>query len=1023
MRNIYRLWFVLVLISGTIGEAFAQIQIKGKVLDSNTKEPIIAATVSVIEELSGSLTDVDGAFTVPVKELPAVIKISYLGYREQQVDVYDASEPILVELVENNNFLKEVVVVGYGTQKRKELTGSVASIGKESLQQISTSFDNLLGGTVSGLNVSQSSGLPGATSNIRIRGGNSITGGNEPLYVIDGVLVYNDNAATSTGVTRATSDFNPLAAINPNDIESIEVLKDVSASAIYGSRGANGVIIVTTKSGKKGRNNIEYQYTIGWQSSRKKLDLMNASDWGKLYLEIATPNQIEANGLTDEIVASWGEGSDWQEAALRTALTQNHQLSISGGDEKTRYLVSGNFSDQDGILLNTGFKRYSGRLNFERDLFSNFTVGVNLTASKSLQNGITDFNSYDSYVGGNSNAFEYVLRIPQAVPIYNADGSYNYVNPYEVGDIRNGTQTPNAIADLTEVVSETKNNTLIGKAFAKWTILQDFVLKLSASTNLVNTTQNYYAPSTSAAGITVGGYGTVGNKRYDSYQYEATLNWTKTLGKHAFDILAGYTTQVTNIEYATATSEKFANESLTYHSLQSGSLLVSPQTGALVSTLHSALGRINYTYKDRYHLTATLRADGSSRFAVNNRWGYFPSVGLSWNLEEESFLRGNKVIDELKLRGSFGTVGNQEIGDYKALATYGTVRSYFGNTGVTGYVRNNLENPDLKWETTTQYNVGFDLSILKRRLNFIFDVYSKKTSDLLLSIPVEQTTGFSYQLKNVGNVTNKGIEFAVNASVIENKDFSWNLSANIAHNKNEVTNIGSLDAIKSTYTIIKKGESLGSFYGWVFDGIVQKGDDLNVVPKPSPKPTVEYGDAKFVDQNGDGEIDQDNDRVVLGSIQPDFTYGFSTTLRYKDWSIFAAFQGSQGNEIYNSLRQRLETASTSYNVSTALLNRWSETNPSTTIAKPYASNNYTNYLDSRYVEDASYLRLKNVTLSYVLPIRFNKAPSTRIRAFVSGQNLLTVTGYKGYDPEVASGIDSGAYPTARTYSLGVNISY
>ena len=266
---------------------------------------------------------------------------------------------------------------------------------------------------------------------------------------------------------------------------------------------------------------------------------------------------------------------------------------------------------------------------------------------------------------------------------------------------------------------------------------------------------------------------------------------------------------MTNIEYATATSEKFANESLTYHSLQSGSLLVSPQTGALVSTLHSALGRINYTYKDRYHLTATLRAEGSSRFAVNNRWGYFPSVGLSWNLEEESFLRGNKVIDELKLRGSFGTVGNQEIGDYKALATYGTVSSYFGNTGVTGYVRNILENPDLKWETTTQYNVGFDLSILKRRLNFVFDIYSKKTSDLLLSIPVEQTTGFSYQLKNVGNVTNKGIEFAVNASVIENKDFSWNLSANIAHNKNEVTNIGSLDAIKSTYTIIKKGESFG----------------------------------------------------------------------------------------------------------------------------------------------------------------------------------------------------------------------
>lgn len=1021
IRKLFLTLFVLSAISFSLS---AQTVIKGKIIDSRNGEDMIGASIAVKSSPgNGTITGVDGSFALETsEELPVTLEVTFIGYRSQEIDVYDASEPILIELTENHNFIKEVVVVGYGTQKRKQLTGSIASIGKETLRQVSTSFDNLLGGTVSGLNVSQSSGQPGAVSNIRIRGGNSITGGNEPLYVIDGVLIYNDNAATSTGVTRATSDFNPLAAINPNDIESIEVLKDVSAAAIYGSRGANGVIIVTTKSGKKGRNNIEYQYTLGWQSSRKTLDLMGASDWGKLYLEIATPAQIESSGLTAEKVAAWGEGDDWQEAALRTALTQNHQLSISGGDEKTRYLVSGNFSDQDGILQNTGFKRYSGRLNFERDLFSNFVVGVNLTASKATQNGMTDFNSYASYVGGNSNSFEYALRIPRAVPIYDENGKYNFSNPYEVGDIRNGTQTPNAIADLTEVISETKTNTLIGSAFAKWSIVPDLVLKLSASTNLVNTTQNYYAPSTSVAGITVGGYGTVGNKRYDSYQYEATLNWRKTLGQHAFDILGGYTSQVTNIEYATATAEKFSNESLTYHSLQSGSLLVAPETGATISTLHSVLGRVNYTFKDRYHLTATLRADGSSRFASNKRWGYFPSLGLSWNLDEESFLHDNKVIDELKLRGSVGTVGNQEIGDYRSLATYGTVRYYFGNTSVTGYLRNNLENSNLKWETTTQYNVGFDLSVLKRRLNFVFDAYYKKTSDLLLSIPIEQTTGFSSQLKNVGNVTNKGVEFAVNAVIVDNKDFSWNLSANIAHNKNEVTDIGVLDAIKSSYTIIQKGESLGSFYGWVFDGIVQKGDDLSAVAKPSPKPNVEYGDAKFVDQNKDGEIDQDNDRVVLGSIQPDFTYGFSTSLRYKDWTLFAAFQGSQGNEVYNSLRQRLETPSTSYNVSTALLDRWSETNPSTTIPKAHASNNYTNYLDSRYVENASFLRLKNVTLGYVLPVRFGKAPTTRIRIFASGQNLLTFTPYKGYDPEVASGIDAGAYPTARTYSLGVNIT-
>lgn len=1003
----------------------AQTTLYGKIIDSRSNEPVIGASVVVKGSTAeGSLTDINGNFSFKTtKNLPITLNVKFIGYRSQEIDVYDAERPITISLAEDFNYINEVVVVGYGTQKRKELTGSIASIGKEILKQQAVSFDNLLGGQVAGLNVSESSGLPGATSNIRIRGGNSITGGNEPLYVIDGVLIYNDNNATSTGITRATSDFNPLAAINPNDIESIEVLKDVSAAAIYGSRGANGVIIVTTKSGKKGKQNIDYQYTLGWQTVHKKLDLLTAKDWGNLYLEIATASQLQSSGITAEKVANWGNGDDWQNAALRTATTKEHQISISGGDEKSRYLISGNYRDQDGILLNTGFKRYSGRLNFERDLFHNFTIGLNTTASKTEQNGITDFNSYQSYIGGNSNAFGYVIRIPRAVSIYNSDGSYNYENPFEVGDIRVGTQTPNAIADLTQVTSQTKVNTIIGNAFARWQILPSLILKFSASTNLVNSTQNYYAPSTSAAGITVGGYGTVGNKRYDSYQYETTLNWVKKYGEHSFDILGGYTSQVTNTEYAVAISEKFANETLTYHSLQTGSLLVSPETGATKSTLHSVLGRLNYTFKDRYHLTATLRADGSSRFADNNRWGYFPSLGLSWNLNEENWLRNNKTINELKLRASVGTVGNQEIGDYQALATYGTVHYYFGNTAVTGYTRNNLENPNLKWETTTQYNLGFDLSLLKNRLSFVFDTYYKKTSDLLLSIPVEQTTGLTSQLQNVGSITNKGIEFGVNAAIIDNKDLHWNISANIAHNKNEVTSLGSLESIKSTYTIIKVGESLGSFYGWKFNGIVQKGDDLTKVPSPSPKPTVEYGDAKFVDQNNDKEIDQDNDRVVLGSIQPDFTYGFSTTLSYKDWSLFVSFQGSKGNDVYNSLRQQLETPSTNYNGSTALLDRWTETNPSTTIAKAYASSSYSNYLDSRYIEDASFLKLKNLTLSYVLPFRIQNTPNARIRLFVSGQNLFTLTKYKGYDPEVANGIDSGAYPTARAYSIGVNITY
>ena len=1023
MKNL-RFLVAIALATGPLW-AFAQNVITGSVKDVRTGDVLIGASVIVTGERGqGVVTDYDGNFTLTTKkEAPLTLRVEFIGYRAIDVDVYDFEEPVEIALADNSNRLDEVVVVGYGVQQRKQLTGSVTTVNKDLLDQTVTSFDNLLGGAVSGLNVTESSGQPGATNNIRIRGGNSITGGNEPLYVIDGVLIYNDNSATSTGVSHATNDFNPLAAINPGDIESIEVLKDVSATAIYGSRGANGVIIVTTKSGKKGRTNIEYQYTIGWQKAAKKLDLLNAQQWGELYLEIATPAQLASSGLTAAQVASWGEGSDWQDAALRTATTQNHQLSISGGDERTRYLISGNFSDQDGILVNTGFKRYAGRLNFERDLYKSLTVGVNVSASKSEQNGITDFNSYSSYVGGNSNAFEYVLRIPQAVAIYNADGSYNYSNPYEVGDLRNGDVTPNALADLTDVTSQTKSNNLLGNAFAKWSILPELVLKLQASTNIVNTTQNFFAPGVSSPGITVGGYGTVGNSRFDVYQYEATLNWNKEIGRHHFDILGGYTSQVTNHEYTVATSENFANETLGYHSLQSGSLLVAPSTGASRSTLHSVLGRVNYTLNGRYNFTATLRADGSSRFAKNHRWGYFPSLGVSWNVDEEKFLKGNKLINELKLRASLGTVGNQEIGDYRALATYGTTSYYFGDSRNTGYVRSNLENPDLKWETTASYNVGFDLAILKERLHFVFDAYYKKTSDLLLSIPVEQTTGFSSQLQNIGNVTNKGVEFAVNANIIQQKNFSWDVSANIAHNKNEVTNIGPLDYIVSGSTIIKEGEPLGSFYGWQFDGLVQQGEDLSKVPAPSPKPTVEYGDAKFVDVNGDGEITQEADRVVLGSIQPDFTYGLSTTVRYKDWSLFAAFQGSQGNDIYNSLRQRLETASTSYNGSTALLDRWTPTNTQTTIAKAYSSNNYTNYLDSRYIEDGSYLRLKNITLTYQLPVRIQKALQTRIKVFASATNLFTITGYKGYDPEVAGGVDAGAYPTARTYTLGVNLNF
>jgi TonB-linked SusC/RagA family outer membrane protein len=965
--------------------------------------------------------DLDGNFTIKTDDkLPITLHVEFLGYRSKDIKVYDDSEPVEVELVESSNYLSEAVIIGYGSQNRKEVTGSIAEVSKEAIGQQTTSFDAALGGQVAGLTISQASGQPGTQSSIRIRGGNSITAGNEPLYVIDGVQIYNDNSSTDVGVARLAGDFNPLATINPNDIQSIEVLKDVSATAIYGSRGANGVILVTTKSGKKSRNVIEYQYTAGWQNASKTYDLLNAKQWGELYLEIATDVQKKETGLNAANVAALGTGTDWQDAALRTGVSHNHQLSFSGGDELTRYLISGNYLDQEGIVIGTDFKRYSGRLNFERDVLPNITVGVNVSAAKTEQNGLSTYSGLNT--NRIQNPYEYIARSNPITNIYNSDGSYNYANVFETGDLRLGDVTVNAISDLQNVQAVTSVNNVIGNAFFRWRFDPSFTLKLAATTNIYNTNQSFYAPSYTTPGFLAKGYGSVGTQKSDNWQYEATLEYNHVFNKrHSVTGLLGYTTQTTEIANNISTATKFSNENLGYYNLQGANVPLSPETTGVTSVLNSVLGRVTYSYRQRYNATATLRADGSSRFAKNNKWGYFPSLGFAWNVNEERFLRRNKVINALKVRASLGTVGNQEIGDYQYDATYASHLYSLGGTSVISYLRDNLENPDLKWEQTASYNVGADLSLFQSRLNVNLDAYYKKTSDLLLNIPVELTTGFSFQLQNIGNVTNTGVELAVSGTPVETKDVTLNLSGNIAHNVNKVTYIGNLAYSVSGNTIIKVGEALGTFYGYKFDGIVQLGDDLSKVPSPTHKPTVEYGDVKYVDVDGDKQITQTNDRQVLGSIQPDFTYGFSASFRYKDWSLFAAFQGSKGNQIYNYQRQMLETADLTYNVSSSMLGRWTETNPSNYLGKAYVTSSI--YMDSRYVEDASYLRLTNLSVSYQLPLKVESAKTLKAKVFASAQNLFTITNYKGLDPSISGTTDYGSYPSARTFSVGVNITF
>ncbi|MDR3269479.1 MAG: TonB-dependent receptor, partial [Tannerella sp.] len=971
-----------------------------------------------------------GNFTLRAQSLPVTLSVHFLGYKTSETEIHEYTGAITILLQEDADLLDEVVVIGYGTQRRKELTGSVASVSKAVLEHPTTSLDKMLGGAVAGVSVTQESGQPGAGSSIRIRGGNSINASNEPLYVIDGFIFFNDNSSTKVGIGGIEGSLNPLAAINPSDIESVEVLKDVSATAIYGSRGANGVVIVTTKKGTRGANNISYQYSIGWDNPAKRLDLLNASQWARIQKDFF----YNKGRYTDEEIEQLGEGYDWQGAVLRTGVAQTHELSVSGGADNLRYLLSGNYTNQEGIIIHSGFERYNVRLNLDRNITNRFSVGITATAGKSTQNTLTTFEeanfSSSPYSAGITNSLTYALYVPPVVPIYNQNGSYNYHNPFEYGYLVYNGVTANPVSDLNNSTGESIHTTLLGNFSAKYDILDGLTAKVNAGTYISYLTQNYFAPSYTALGLSVEGIGGIGNKRQDVSQTEYTLAYAKRFNEnHFIDILAGYTSQSTKTHYVINLTSHFTKESLGVNNLADGTEPSPPFSGASVADLHSLLGRINYTLLGRYNLTATLRGDKSSKFAKGHLWGYFPSVGLSWNVNEESFLRSLETLEHLKLRLTYGTVGNQEIGDYLYAQSF-KASSY---NGKIVYTQTNLGNENLKWETTVQYNAGIDVGLFDDQLSFVADVYYKKTSDLLLETRVDPSLAVKSQLYNVGNVTNRGLELMASVVPVENKQFKWTITANIARNINEITKLNDKDELligNDGEEILKVGESLGSFYGLVFDGIVQKDEDVSKLPT-TVHGVMQPGDMKIADISGsngtpDGKIDS-YDRAVLGNIQPDYTYGVLTTLNYRSFDFFIALQGSQGGKLYNKLRRHLESPNDTYNASAALLNSWTEEYPSNTLAglRNIANDRYYSFLDSRYIEDASFLRLKNVTLGYTVDTSKIRAlqASFKVRIFVSAQNLLVLTPYKGYDPEVSRGIDLGNYPTARSYLVGANVAF
>jgi len=999
-------------------------RIEGIVTDSVTKQPIAGVVLrikSVTHEVS---TGSDGRFVfITGQKLPYTLIVSFIGYKTKEVVA--TGSPVNIQLAENIAQLNDVVIVGYGTQKKSDLTGSIGSVPKNILNQPAASFDNLLQGAVPGVAVTQNSGQPGSTATIRVRGGNSISFGNAPLYVIDGFIIYNDNDYANVG-SNGTS-VNALSTINPNDIESIEVLKDASATAIYGSHGANGVVIITTKKGKKGTNNVTFSSYYGDQTIAKKLDLLDASQWGALVNDVNVSDGV-AKTYTNAQLAALGTGSDWQSSALRNAPEYNGELSISGGDEKSRYLISGDYFDQEGTILNTGFKRYSARVNYEKNVTNKFKISTNIFGSQSIENKLvgSGYNSINF-----SNAFSSLILTSPVAQIRNADGSYNTTSPY------NPTPT-NPLEDITATTNTTTLTRVLGNVAGEYKLTTDLTLKVTAGVDILNTAQDYYAPSNTSGGYADQGYASIGAGNELSWLNENTLTYDHAFSNTNFlNVLVGYTTQYTRFSSSVASAQKFPNDLTTYNNLSYAGVANLPSSSFSSQALDSYLARVNYSYLHIYNFTASVRADGSSKLGADNKWGYFPSAGFSWNLDKEDFFKPlESTISNLKLRLSAGQTGNSEVPPYSSLESLAPTNYYFGSKLVTGIAPVQLDNPDLKWETTTQYDGGVDFGLFNNRVNFTFDAYYKKTSNLLLNVPLPLYSGYASELENVGSVENKGIELGINTDNIKNDHFTWKTNINFAENRNKVLSLG--PGVTSYFptaptgqvspVIVQVGLPVGTFWGYSTNGLLTAADIAKGVPLLAGVPQ-QVGDTRYVDNNGDGKITT-TDKHSLGSAQPKFTGGITNTFTYGQFDLSIFFQGSYGNKIFNLLQQTLERPTLTQNASATLLNRWSPTNPTGTVAR--ATDSPVPQVTDRYIENGSYLKLKNASLGYNFTNSIaSKIGAKQLRVYVSGQNLLTITKYSGLDPEVnfydndntKQGIDYGTYPAVRTFLAGLNVTF
>lgn len=995
-----------------------QVKISGVVLDSLGK-PLEGVNVKIKNANLTTFTDVKGNFSFEnnINSSPIILVFSYVGF--QTIEKIFNGENLQVFLIPVVSDLEEVVVVGYGAVKKTDLTGSISTLGKDQITQVKgiSNVAQALQGQAAGVQVNQASGQPGEGMKIQIRGLNSLGASNDPLYVVDGLPL--------DGLS---------AQLNPEDIENISVLKDASSTAIYGSRGANGVVIITTKKGKSGKTLINYSNYLGSQKIRKFADLINAKDFAKLQNEVAL-NDNKQLPWTDQQIKDLAEGTNWQDLVYRNALVQNHDLNLSGGNENTKYFTSFGYFNQNGIIRNSGFERMSFRGNIEHKLFDKLIFSTNL----SIQNSKYNRAQYQSADGGGGIPWA-TMVMPPTIGVYDENGEYTKFTGVSWGETN-----PVGISDNWHNSSNSLR--IIGSSSISYEIIDGLKFKSSIGIDHSYNKGDLYYPGNISLGQKTDPNGQpifgVAQKSYGStftLVNENILEFQRNWGDHKLDAVGGITYQSSKSDDLNSGSGiGFLSDIYLNNNISSAIIKALPSSNWQDNRLMSFLGRTNYSFKDKYYLTLTGRYDGSSRFGASNKFAFFPSAAIAWAISNEEFLKDHLWISNLKLRSSYGESGNQAINNYQTLANISNTDVVFNNEINTAFILASLENSNLKWETTRQFDFGLDFSLLNNRLEFVFDYYNKKTKDLLLNVTLPGSGGFGSVLQNVGVVQNRGIEFLISGTPILKENFKWTSSFNLSANKTKVLDLGN-DAYGNPIeykeigaggnwfpTIV--GESRMQLYGYTIEGVYKTDQEAIDNGEPNKK----AGDYKFKNWDNKGVINDSEDRTVLSKLEPDFTFGFNNKFSIKNFDFSFLLVGSVGNDIVNEFRKYNITLNGEW-VPTyeAFNNRWSNNSTDSKFDKPSnkSGSSIRDYPSTLWVENGTYVRLRDVTLGYTFPSRFaNSIKLSNIRVYISAQNFLTFTNYTGYDPEVSwssasiNGWDRGNYPSSKSFIAGLRVEF